>query len=128
RAPAPSEQRIAYCVSRYPERHREHLPELIRLARSAEQVQVDHAECPNGLTDHLCYIQQALESHMSKEEQILFPMLLRGEHSLSRGPISVMRFEHDQHDQALDQLYALTYDITAPPAVFNHWQTHSGGT
>ena len=122
-AQAPADELIPYILTRYHERHREQLPELIRLARRVEQVHGDHAECPNGLTDHLCYIQQALESHMTKEEQILFPMLLRGEHSLSRGPISVMRFEHGQHDQALDQLFALTNDITVPAHACNTWQT-----
>lgn len=122
-AQAPTDDLIHHILIRYHQRHREQLPELIRLARRVEQVHGDHAECPSGLTDHLSDIQQALESHMSKEEQILFPMLLRGEHSLSRGPISVMRFEHDQHDQALDQLYALTNDITAPPHACNTWQT-----
>lgn len=121
-AQVPAEELIQHLLDRYHLRHREQLPELIRLARRVEQVHGAHAECPNGLTDHLCAMEQALESHMCKEEQILFPMLLRGEHSLSRGPISVMRFEHEQHDQALAQLNALTRDLTAPAHACNTWQ------
>lgn len=120
---APADELIQHILTCYHQRHREQLPELIRLARRVEQVHGDHPQCPNGLADHLSDMHQALESHMAKEEQILFPMLLRGEHNLSRGPISVMRFEHDQHGQALDQLYALTNRITAPSHACNTWQT-----
>lgn len=119
---ASAEQLIPHILTRYHECHREQLPELIRLARRVEQVHGNNPDCPNGLTDHLCDMQQELESHMAKEEQILFPMLMRGEASLSRGPISVMRFEHDQHSQALDKLYSLTNDVTPPPHACNTWQ------
>ena len=119
---ASAEELIQHILARYHQRHREQLPELIRLARRVEQVHGEHPHCPNGLADHLSDIQQALESHMAKEEQILFPMLLRGEHSMSRGPISVMRFEHEQHGQALEELYALTDRITAPLHACNTWQ------
>jgi len=60
-------------------------------------------------------LQQELESHMLKEEQILFPMLQRGiKTPQTDGPISVMRYEHDQHGDALARLSALTNDITPP--------------
>lgn len=119
----PTDQLIKHIEINYHQRHREQLPELIRLARRVEQVHGSHQECPNGLADHLSEIQQALESHMLKEEQILFPMLLRGEYDQSRGPISVMRFEHEQHDEGLDKLRALTNDIQPPAHSCNTWRT-----
>ena len=119
----PTDQLITHIEINYHQRHREQLRELIRLARRVEQVHGSHPECPNGLADHLSEIQQALESHMLKEEQILFPMLLRGEHEQSRGPISVMRFEHEQHDEGLDKLRALTHDFQPPAHACNTWRT-----
>lgn len=119
----PTDQLIEHILSNYHQRHREQLPELIRLARRVEQVHGSHPECPNGLADHLSEVHQALESHMLKEEQILFPMLRRGEHDQARGPISVMRFEHEQHDEGLDKLRALTNDIQPPTHACTTWRT-----
>lgn len=119
----PTDQLIEHILNTYHQRHREQLPELISLARRVEQVHASHPECPEGLADHLCDIKQALESHMFKEEQILFPMLLRGEQSQAKGPISVMRFEHEQHDEGLDKLRALTRNNQPPTHACPTWQT-----
>src|SRR5574343_542416 len=67
-----------FILQRYHARHRQQLPELIRLARRVEQVHGDHPQCPTGLAEHLSHMEQELESHMLKEEQILFPMLCNG--------------------------------------------------
>lgn len=113
---------IAHIIARYHEVHRQQLPELIRLARRVEQVHGDRADCPRGLADHLAVMHQELESHMQKEEQILFPLLARAPGRLASGPIAVMRMEHDEHGQALQQLGALTDDITLPRAACNTWR------
>lgn len=104
---------IEHILERFHERHREQFPELIRLASRVEQVHGNKPGCPLGLAEHLWSMQQELESHMLKEEQILFPMLRSGiEVPQTHGPIAVMRYEHDQHGAALAQLAALTNDIT----------------
>ncbi|MGO4157314.1 iron-sulfur cluster repair protein YtfE [Cupriavidus sp. YAF13] len=113
---------IAHILARYHEVHRQQLPELIRLARRVEQVHGDREDCPLGLADHLGVMQQELESHMQKEEQVLFPLLARELGNMAGGPISVMRMEHDEHGQALQQLNALTNDITLPRAACNTWR------
>lgn len=119
---APAAELIDHILRRFHARHREQLPELIRLARRVEQVHGSRVECPNGLADHLSDMLQELESHMLKEEQILFPMLARGMTDMAGGPISVMRFEHDQHGDALEGVIELTNDITPPPGACNTWQ------
>ena len=48
---------------------------------------------------------QELESHMQKEEHILFPMILRGQKNMAVGPISVMESEHVQHMEALQKMH-----------------------
>lgn len=114
---------IEHILERFHERHREQFPELIRLANRVEQVHGNKADCPVGLAEHLWNMQQELESHMLKEEQILFPMLQRGmKLPQSQGPIAVMRFEHDQHGTALERMAELTNDITPPENACNTWR------
>ena len=84
---------IDHLLTRYHARHRQQFEELIRLASRVEQVHAASGDCPHGLTDFLHEMREALESHMMKEEQILFPMLLQGAGMMAGGPISVMRFE-----------------------------------
>ena len=114
---------IAHILERFHEKHRDQFPELIRLANRVEQVHGNKADCPVGLAEHLWNMQQELESHMLKEEQILFPMLQRGmKLPQSQGPLAVMRFEHDQHGAALERLAELTNDITPPENACNTWR------
>lgn len=118
---------IDHILRRFHERHRADVPELIRLARRVEQVHGDRSDCPNGLADHLEAMFQELLSHMMKEEQVLFPMLLEGENLAARPPISMMRFEHDQHGDALARLEALTGNIVAPRDACNTWRALYAG-
>ncbi len=124
----PSDTLINHLLERFHERHREQFPELIRLASRVEQVHGNKPDCPVGLAEHLWGMQQELESHMLKEEQVLFPMIRRGMRVPSeQGPIAVMRYEHDQHGIALDRLAALTDDITPPANACNTWRALYGG-
>ncbi|MEX6504010.1 iron-sulfur cluster repair protein YtfE [Pseudomonas zhanjiangensis] len=118
----PSDQLIEHILNRYHARHREQLPELIALAYRVEQVHGDRADCPRGLADHLRAMLQELESHMLKEEQILFPMLLAGYARQASAPIAVMRLEHDQHGAALEQLQRLSGGLTPPEDACNTWR------
>ncbi|WER49314.1 iron-sulfur cluster repair protein YtfE [Cupriavidus sp. WKF15] len=113
---------IAHILTRFHERHREQLPELIRLARRVEHVHGDRPDCPVGLADHLVVMRDELEAHMQKEEQVLFPMLARGLQAAATAPITVMRMEHDDHGEALQRLATLTNDITLPRAACNTWR------
>lgn len=124
---APTAELIDYILRRYHERHREEIPELIRLARRVEHVHAARPDCPAGLADHLDAMFQELLSHMMKEEQVLFPMLLAGREAEAQSPISMMRYEHDQHGEALARLEALTDDITAPADACNTWRALYAG-
>ncbi|MDQ8021448.1 MAG: iron-sulfur cluster repair protein YtfE [Moraxellaceae bacterium] len=120
---ASDEELISHIMARFHAVHREQLPELIRLARRVETVHgEDRPECPLGLADHLEHMLQEMESHMQKEEQVLFPMLLRGMRPMAGGPIAVMRHEHDEHGVALQRLALLTNDITLPRGACNTWR------
>lgn len=113
---------VEHILTRYHDVHREQLPELIRLARKVEQVHGDRADCPHGLADHLTTMAQELESHMRKEEQVLFPLIVRGQGRMAGMPIGVMRMEHDDHGAELRTLAALTRDITPPRDACTTWR------
>lgn len=119
---APAPELIDHILARFHERHREQLPELIRLARRVEDVHGDRPDCPVGLAAHLEGMLQELLSHMQKEEQVLFPMLKSGMGRMAVAPISVMRIEHDDHGVALQRVSDLTHDITLPRAACNTWR------
>ena len=112
---------VGHLLTRYHEVHRQQLPELIRLARRVEHVHGARPQCPNGLADALDAMQQELESHMQKEEQVLFPLLTEGRNHVE-GPVAVMRFEHEQHGEALARLEALAHDFDPPAGACNTWQ------
>jgi regulator of cell morphogenesis and NO signaling len=119
---ASNAQLIEHLLERYHAVHRQQLPELIRLAARVEQVHGAREHCPSGLTDLLLNMQQELESHMQKEEQILFPMIEQGGHPLVGGPIAAMRFEHNQHGDALEDIVTLTNDMQPPSGACNTWR------
>lgn len=124
---ATSPELVDHLLTRYHAVHREQLPELIRLARKVEQVHGERADCPHGLADHLSAMAQELESHMRKEEDVLFPMITRGDGRLSGAPITMMRHEHDEHGAALRRLAELTDDITPPRAACTTWRALYAG-
>ncbi len=113
---------IDFILARYHDVHRQQLRELIRLADRVETVHGDHPECPLGLADHLQYMAQELETHMQKEENILFPMITRGVSGMVNGPISVMRQDHDDHMDTIHQLNIITRNLTLPQGACNTWQ------
>lgn len=113
---------VEHILARYHAVHRGQLPELIRLAHRVEQVHGERQDCPHGLADHLAAMAQELESHMRKEEVVLFPMIVRGHGAMGGMPIGVMRAEHEDHGEALARLHALTQDITPPRGACTTWR------
>lgn len=119
---APDAELINHILIRYHAVHREQLPELVRLARRVEHVHGDRPNCPRGLADHLEAMAQELDSHMRKEELVLFPMIAHGQGGMADLPIGVMRMEHDSHGVELRKLAELTNDITTPREACNTWR------
>lgn len=104
-----------FIVERYHQDLRRRIPELMALAHKVEKVHSDHASCPRGLHGLLSEMNSELETHMAKEEQVLFPMIKSGSGHLAVMPIKVMTSEHDDHGRQLDQLHEITNDF-GPPA------------
>lgn len=117
------EQVIEYLLERFHKRHREQLPELILLAQRVEQVHGDREDCPMGVSAQLEAILADLESHMMKEEQILFPMIKSGHYAMARMPIQVMEMEHDNAGQDLEVLKSLTNNVVPPENACFTWRS-----
>jgi len=101
----------------------EELPRLEAMARRVVEV---HGEkmpqiLPQILSTYLM-LKTELEQHMSKEEQILFPMILQGQGCMAEGPIEVMHEEHDNAGEALQKLRELTDNFTVPEEACNTWR------
>lgn len=113
---------IPYIQINFHDKHRAQLPALIELSRKIEMVHEDDPDYPAGLADVLTNIWQKLDSHMLKEESVLFPMLLKGMKEMARTPISVMLLEHEQHEQGIDRLLKVTGNLLLPDSACGSWE------
>lgn len=109
------------------ERHREQLPELIRLAQRVESVHGGRDDCPTGLSGLLMEMRDELELHMQKEERVLFPLIRSG-----RGPdpemaMGAMECEHEEHGRRLDRLRAAIHNGVPPADACNTWRALYSG-
>lgn len=118
---------IDLILERYHQVHRRELPELRNLAIRVEQVHADHPAVPAGLSALLARMQGELESHMQKEEQVLFPLMRAGGNPMIVHPIAMMRHEHDGHGEEIKAIAALTGDITLPDGACNSWRALYAG-
>jgi regulator of cell morphogenesis and NO signaling len=126
-APQETAALIDHILSRFHETHRRELPELIRLAAKVEARHAEHPAAPHGLRVALEETAAALDEHMQKEEQVLFPLMCAGGHPMIHMPIGMMRSEHDEHGERLAQLEALTHDCVTPPEACASWQALYAG-
>jgi len=109
---APIPDLVAFIVSRYHERLREELPQLVALADKVETKHADKASCPRGLGQHLTNV----------HENVLFPLILDGMGRMAAGPIRVMEQEHDDHREGLLRTRALTDNLTPPAEACTSWR------
>jgi len=125
--PESTQALIEHILSRYHETHRGELPELLRLAARVEERHAGNAQVPAGLHAALQELSGALDEHMAKEEQILFPLMLHGGHPMIGAPISVMRGEHDEHGERLARIEALTHGLQLPDEACPTWRALYAG-
>ena len=113
---------VDHIVEHYHAGLRRDLPTLIEAARKVEREHTDHASVPAGLTDTLEAFASELDSHMLKEETMLFPTLRTG----TRGggvdmPMRMMEREHEGHDAQLEKIRELTGGFVAPADASSTW-------
>lgn len=112
---------IDHILDRFHATHREELAWLIPMAQKVETVHGDHEEAPLGLTAALIAMADDLESHMQKEEQVLFPMIRGGGHPMIAHPIAAMRAEHAEADRLLGQVLQVTRNLDLPVGACRSW-------
>jgi regulator of cell morphogenesis and NO signaling len=111
----PMPELIAHIVGRYHEPLRAAIPQLRHLGHRVAHV---HAEREPRLVELASVIDgfiDGIESHMAREEQVLFPAILRGDRRFVPMPIAKMSAEHEEHGAVLARLRELT-DRYEPPA------------
>lgn len=118
---------IEHILERYHDAHREQLPELIRLAQRVERIHGGHPACPAGLSATLGQLDEALEDQMKKEEEILFPMIVRGIRGMAVAPVKVMREHHKEQGDALSAILRQTRNLTLPEDACNTWRALYAG-
>jgi regulator of cell morphogenesis and NO signaling len=120
---APLGELIDHILTTY---HRPLSEELPRLESMARKVLMVHGEKdPERLSELLSVylaLKAELDQHMAKEEQVLFPMIQKGLGSMTGGPISVMRHEHDSAAALLQRLRTLTDGYAVPADACNTWR------
>lgn len=129
--PLPEDQRFAelpishllsHLVDHYHRGHRGELPRLLAMARKVEAVHGQKLDCPRGLADALAELGDALEAHMRREEEHLFPMLLAGHGTEGMAERVALEHEHDEHGARLHRVRALAHDFVPPPAACGTWR------
>ena len=115
------DQLMDHLLEHFHEGHRREVPRLLEMAMKVERVHADKSACPHGLADHVARMGEELELHMQKEEEILFPLIRRGQGSMAAMPILVMEQEHRDHGANLARLRELTHDYTPPPEACATW-------
>ncbi|MBN2342842.1 MAG: iron-sulfur cluster repair protein YtfE [Deltaproteobacteria bacterium] len=118
----PLDELVQHILDTYHASLRTELPWLIELAERVEDVHRDASARPTGLVNLLKDIHLAVESHLGKEEQILFPLILSGHGERAHMPIQVMLQEHEDHGQNLQRIRTLTSDFTPPSYACNSWK------
>jgi regulator of cell morphogenesis and NO signaling len=118
----PAAEIIDHILERYHAPLREELPRLRDMAARVEERHADKAACPKGLAGRLETMIREVESHLGKEEQILFPMIKAGRGAMAQGPIRVMEEEHDEHGANLDRVRQLTNDFQPPEEACPTWK------
>jgi len=119
---APLSELIEHVLERFHASHREELPRLAAAARKVEAVHGDKTSCPRGLAELLERMVEELEDHMQKEEQVLFPLIRRGQGALAGMPVQVLEHEHLDHGANLQRVRELAHDFEAPPEACNTWR------
>jgi regulator of cell morphogenesis and NO signaling len=113
---------VEFILTRFHEPLSRDLPILVAGARDIESAERGQALCPTGLGEHLEQIRLSVESHLAKEEKILFPLIVAGRGALALMPIRVMMSEHEDHQENLAKTRALTHDFALPADASPAWR------
>jgi regulator of cell morphogenesis and NO signaling len=118
----PLDELVKHILHRYHAPLKTEIPRLVELARKVERAHADKPDRPDGLAALLADIQAAVESHLTKEERLLFPAIVAGRGPTTYMPVRVMMQEHHDHGENLRRIRQLTEDLTAPEHACASWR------
>ncbi len=119
---------IGLIETRYHAVHRREIPDLARMARRVVALHGARADAPHGLAEVLEAMAGALDAHMRREEQVLFPVMRRGGHPMIGQTIAALRQEHEHQGGHLHTLEVLTYGGIPPAGACELWRALYAGT
>jgi regulator of cell morphogenesis and NO signaling len=120
---APLSELAGYIVTRYHEKLREDLPRLTTMGQKVLQAHEERHPEVRDVASVFAELRAELESHMMKEEHVLFPFIGRLESGTGTthpmlghiaSPIAVMEGEHESAAAALAELRAITASFAVP--------------
>jgi len=119
---APLDAIIDHILVTYHKPLSEELPRIHEMALKVLKVHGEKdPDTLKDLADTFGALRAELESHMMKEEQILFPMIKSGQGAMAGAPVSVMEHEHASAGTALKHLRRLTNEYTVPEGACATW-------
>jgi regulator of cell morphogenesis and NO signaling len=113
---------IEHILERFHEPLHRELPALVASARLVEAAASGQPLCPTWLGAHLEQVLLDVESHLGKEEKILFPLIQAGRGHAAFMPIKVMMAEHEDHTASLARTRELTHDFALPDGASAAWR------
>lgn len=111
---------VDHILACYHEVHRKQFNELIPLAEKVSRVH--EGKFSAEVLPLLQQMENDLLSHMMKEERVLFPMIKQGVGRGAAMPIKMMMHEHNDHEDVISRLLALTDNLTAPSDACGSWR------
>jgi regulator of cell morphogenesis and NO signaling len=123
---------VTYIVNTHHQYLKDEMPRLMAMAARVAQVHGGHT--PSLMIVYEVYqgMVEEMNSHMMKEEQMLFPAITRlaaGDPAAMSldGPIDMMLREHDDVGTDLEKLRALTDDFVPPSTACNTYRALFAG-
>lgn len=128
----PSDELADYIVATHHQYLRSEMPRIHAMAERVAKVHGGHTPSLVEVHEIFCAMEDELNSHMMKEEQILFPAvkaLTAGGAGVMPldGPVACMLLEHDDAGGALARMRELTHGFTPPPEACNTYRALFAG-
>ena len=127
----PPVELIQHIVDKHHAYLRAELPRIHAMSERVAKVHGGHTPTLIEVFEVFCAMEDELQGHMMKEEQILFPAiqaLCTGSKVMPLdGPVACMLQEHDDAGQALARMRELTKGFTPPPDACNTYRALFAG-
>jgi regulator of cell morphogenesis and NO signaling len=116
------EDLVLHIISRFHVPLREELVRLTALVREVESEHAEDPELPGELVMLLESFAAAVETHLTKEEQILFPRIVDGRSQTAHMVVRALIRDHNDHAAHLRRIREITNDFAVPEHAGTSWR------